>query len=156
MDSQEQHVIGQHRDHHDDTARREDSGAVVQLREEELAARKQQVESGRVSLGKEVVEEEQTLTVPVTHEEVIVERHPVNRHPSDEPIEASSEVLRVPVRAEQVSVDKEAVVYEEVNVGKRAVQETQRVSDTVRKEVLDVDTAGDAEVKGTVDAETRA
>jgi uncharacterized protein (TIGR02271 family) len=156
MDSQERHVIGQHRDHDDDTARREDSGAVVQLREEELAARKQQVESGRVSLGKEVVEEEQTLAVPVTHEEVIIERHAVNRHPSDEPIEPSSEVLRVPVLEEQVSVDKEAVVYEEVTVDKRAVQETQRVSDTVRKEVLDVDATGDADVTGMVDSQTKA
>ena len=145
MTSQERHILGQH-GQHDGTAQREESEAVVQLREEELAARKQQVESGRVSLGTEVVEEEQTLEVPVTREEVTVERHPVDRRPSDEPIEASSEVLRVPVREDQVSVDKQSVVYEEVNVGKRAVQETQRVSDTVRKEVVDVDATGDVEV----------
>ncbi|MBV9543893.1 MAG: YsnF/AvaK domain-containing protein [Chloroflexi bacterium] len=145
MTSQERHILGQH-GQHDGTVQREESDAVVQLREEELAARKQQVESGRVSLGTEVVEEEQTLEVPVTREEVTVERHPVDRRPSDEPIEASSEVLRVPVREDQVSVDKQSVVYEEVNVGKRAVQETQRVSDTVRKEVVDVDATGDVEV----------
>ena len=45
-----------------------------------------------------------------------------------------------------MEVDKQAVVYEEVHVGKRAVQQTQQVSDTVRKEVVDVDATGDVHV----------
>lgn len=149
MTSPEKHVFGQHRDHHDDPhTARDESGAVVQLREEELSARKQQVEAGRVSLGTEVVEEQQILEVPVTREEVTIERHPVDRRPSSEPISPTSETLNVPVLEEQVSLDKQAVVYEEVNVGKRAVQEAQRVSDTVRKEVVDVDARGDVNVSG--------
>ncbi len=146
MTSQERHLLGQHAEHDESTARREESGATVQLREEELAARKQAVEAGRVSLGTEVVEEQRTLEVPVTREEVTIERHAVDRRPSDEPISGSSEVLSVPLREEQVAVDKQAVVYEEVNLGKRAVQETQRVSETVRKEVVDVDAVGDVDV----------
>ena len=151
MTSQERHLLGKHGEHDDSTARREESGASVQLREEELAARKRTVEAGRVSLATEVVEEEQTLEVPVTREEVTIERHPVDRRPSDAPIAATSDVLRVPVREDQVSVDKKAVVYEEVDLGKRAVHETQRVSDTVRKEVVDVDAAGDVAVSGQAD-----
>lgn len=148
MTSQERHVLGRHTKHDQQSAPREESDAVVQLREEELAARKQQVETGRVSIGTEVVEEEQTLEVPVTREEVTVDRRSVNRRPSDEPISASSDAIQVPVREEQVSVDKQPVVYEEVDVGKRAVQQTHRVSDTVRKEVVDVDATGDASVHG--------
>ena len=146
MSSQERHLLGQHGEHDNSTARREESGATVQLREEELAARKQTIEAGRVSAGTEVVEQEQTLQVPVTREEVTIQRHAVDRRPSDEPISATSEVLNVPVREEQVSLDKQAVVYEEVSLGTRAVQETHRVSDTVRKEVVDVDTTGDVDV----------
>jgi len=41
------------------------SDQTLQLREEELQARKQQVETGHVRVGKEVVEEQQTLEVPV-------------------------------------------------------------------------------------------
>lgn len=146
MTSHEQHLLGQHREQDDSNARLEESGATVQLREEELAARKQAVEAGRVSLGTEVVEEQRTLEVPVTHEEVTIERHAVDRRPSDEPISASSEALSVPLHEEQVAVDKQAVVYEEVNLDKRAVQETERVSETVRKEVVDVDATGDVDV----------
>ena len=146
MTSEERHLLGHHGEHDESTARREEAGATVQLREEELAARKQAVEAGRVSLGTEVVEEQRTLEVPVTREEVTVERHAVDRRPSDEPISASSEVLSVPLRAEQVAVDKQAVIYEEVNLGKRVVQETEHVSDTVHKEVVDVDAIGDVDV----------
>jgi uncharacterized protein (TIGR02271 family) len=148
---EERHILGQHAPHDGRDARREETDAVLELREESLTARKQQVEAGRVSLGTEVVEEEQTLDVPVTREEVTVERRPVDRRPSDEPIGASAEVLRVPVREDQVSVDKQAVVYEEVNVGTRAVPQTQRVSETVRKEVVDVDASGDVDVNGKAD-----
>ena len=151
MTSQEGHILGQHREHDDGTVRRAEAEAFVQLREEQLATRKQQVQAGRVALGKDVVEQEQILEVPVTREEVTIERHPVDRRTSDEPVASTSEAVRIPVREEQVSVDKQAVVYEEVNVGKRAVQEEQRVSDTVRKEVVDVDASGNVAISGEAD-----
>src|SRR3712207_4706777 len=84
---------------------RQESGQTVQLRQEELQARKESVEAGRVQIGKEVVEEQRTLEVPVTREEVTVERRAVNRQPSDTPIGEGDETLRVPVREEQVSVE---------------------------------------------------
>jgi Domain of unknown function (DUF2382)/Heat induced stress protein YflT len=57
---------------------------TVQLREEELQARKTPVETGEVRLGKDVVEERKSVEVPVTREEVYVERRPVDR-PADRP-----------------------------------------------------------------------
>ncbi len=121
---------------------------TVQLREEELHARKQTVQTGQVTLGKEVVSEQRTLEVPVTREEVFVERHPVEHRPSDRPIEERGETIEVPVREEQVSADKRAVVYEEVEVGKQEVQETQQVSGTVRREEARIDREGDVSVSG--------
>jgi uncharacterized protein (TIGR02271 family) len=123
-------------------------GETLRLREEELQARKTPVETGRVQLGKEVVEEQRSMEVPVTREEVTIERHPVERQPADAPIGASeSETIRVPVREERVEVEKQPVVYEEVGVGKRQVSETQQVSDTVRREELRTDESGDVEVR---------
>jgi uncharacterized protein (TIGR02271 family) len=121
---------------------------TLELREEELQARKTSVETGRVHLGKEVVEEQRTMEVPVTREEVYVERHPVERHAADTPIDGSeSETIRVPVREEHVEVEKQPVVYEEVGVGKRVTQETQQVSDTVRREELRTDKEGDVDIR---------
>jgi uncharacterized protein (TIGR02271 family) len=119
----------------------------VQLREEELVPHKQTVQTGEVGIRKEVVTERKTLEVPVTREEVVIERRPVERHPSDRPITEGSDV-RVPVREERVTVDKKPVVREEVTVGKRAVKETKHVSGTVRREVAKVETEGDVKVRG--------
>jgi len=85
--------------------------------------------------------------VPVSHEEVYVERRPGSGQPSDEPI-GEGETLRVPVREEQVTVQKQPFVREEVALGKQQVQETQQVSDTVRREEARVERAGDVNVQG--------
>ena len=120
------------------------------MREEQLQTRTTPVETGRVQVGKDVVEEQRTVDVPVSREEVVVERHPVDRRPADRPIDATqSETIEVPVREEQVDVEKRPVVYEEVGVGKRTTQETQQVSDTVRREELRMDGDGDVDVRRT-------
>jgi len=118
----------------------------LQLREEELRAEKERVQAGEVRLHKEIVKEKKTIEVPVTKEEVIVERHPVaGRQPSDRDI-GKDEEIRIPVMEEQVRIEKTPVVKEEVSVKKRAVQETKQVSDTVKREEAYVDQSGDAEV----------
>ena len=123
---------------------------TMRLREEQLHARTTPVETGRVQVGKDVVEEQRSVDVPVTREEVVVERHPVDRRPADRPIDTTqSETIEVPVREEQVDVEKRPVVYEEVGVGKRTTEETQQVSDTVRREELRMDREGDVDVRRT-------
>jgi len=114
----------------------------LQLREEELIPRKRSVQTGEVRLQTEVVEEQRTVEVPITREEVYVERHPVNRRPSDRPMRDRGETIGVPVTEEEVTVEKRAVVYEEVEVGKRAVQETESVDANVRREELRVEDEG--------------
>lgn len=120
---------------------------TVQLREEELRARKQPVETGAARVRKEVVTEQRTLEVPVQREEVVIERHA----PTGEATAASDigpgEEIRVPVREERVSVEKTPVVKEEVTVGKRAVPDTERVAGEVRREEVRVDREGDMEVR---------
>ena len=121
----------------------------LRLREEQLQARKTPVETGRVQVGKEIVEEQKSVEVPVSREEVFVERHPVERRPSDQPIGAGEgQTIDVPVREERVEVEKRPVVYEEVGLGKRATEETQQVSDTVRREELRMEKEGDIDVQG--------
>ena len=129
------------------TGTRAEEGRSVQLREEELRARKETVEAGEVGLRKEVVSEQQTIDVPVTREEVTIERKPGDRRPDDRPI-GEGETLRVPVREERVEVEKTPVVTEEVSIGKRPVTETERVSGTVRKEEARVEEEGDVDLRG--------
>jgi uncharacterized protein (TIGR02271 family) len=125
---------------------------TVQIKEEELRAHKQPVQAGEVRIGKEVIEEQRSIDVPVTREEVYVERRPVDRRPADNSeIGSGREEIRVPVHEERVQVEKQAVVTEEVNVGKRQVQDTEHVTDTVRKERPLIEREGDVDVEGDTD-----
>jgi len=119
----------------------------VKLREEQLRVQKQPVETGEARLRKDVVSEQQSVDVPVTREEAYVERRPGSGQPTDQPI-GEGETYRVPVREEQVTVEKQPVVREEVSMGKRPVQDTRQVSDTVRREEAHVERTGDANVRG--------
>jgi uncharacterized protein (TIGR02271 family) len=125
---------------------RAEGGRTVQLREEELRATRRPVEAGEVELRKDVVSEQRTVDVPVTREEVVVERRPVDRRPSDRPITEGA-TIEVPVREERVEVEKQPVVFEEVEVGKRAVTDTERVTGTVRREDARLEREGDVNVR---------
>ncbi len=115
--------------------------------EEELRAEKTSQQAGEVEIRKDVTEEEQSFDVPVTREDVEIRRVAVNRPAdADEGAFQDGETVRVPVRSEQVQVTKEPRVVEEIEVRKTPRQETQRVSDTVRKEQFDVNQQGDVDV----------
>ncbi|MBV9170535.1 MAG: YsnF/AvaK domain-containing protein [Chloroflexi bacterium] len=132
-----------------DTSRPASGQQRLELREEQLQAQKQQVETGEVTLGKEIVSEERTLNVPVTREEVYVERRAVDREPADRPIESEAgRTIEIPVREERAEVEKRPVVYEEVGVDKKQVTDTQQVSATVRREEARIEQEGNAGVAG--------
>lgn len=127
----------------------------VQLREEELRTRIERVESGAVRLEKDVVTERRSVDVPVTREEVHVERRQVEPRPAGGEDFAEDEI-RVPVHEERARVDKQAVVKEEVSIGKRPVQETERVEEDVRREEARVEKEGDPRLRKPEDAEDEA
>ena len=120
---------------------------VIQLREEEIHVNKETVQAGEVVVGKRVVEEQKTMTVPVSHEEVVVTRRAVDRPTDASDIGDANMEVKVAVMAEQVSTSKTARVVEEVEVGTRTVEEQRTITDTVRKEKLDLDTDGNVDVK---------
>jgi len=125
---------------------RDEAGRVIQLREEELRANKENVEVGEVKVRKEVHTEHRQITVPVEHEEVVIERRVDHGKASGD---LKAEEIRIPVKEERVHVTKEPVVKEEVTVGKRKVHETQTVAGDVRKEAVVVENSGRAKVRHT-------
>jgi uncharacterized protein (TIGR02271 family) len=119
----------------------------LQLRGEVLRAMKERVQKGEIRLRKEVVTENQTINVPVTREEVIVER--VDATGQTTPaggVIGDEKEIRIPVSEERVNVQKEQVVTGQVRVQKRTVQDTEQVSDSVQHEELRVEREGDVNV----------
>jgi len=112
---------------------------VIPLREEELTASVRDVEAGAARIQKRVVSEDRVLDVPVTEEQIRVERRVVDRAADAVDADAFEEiVIEVPLTAEQVELRKQARVAEEVVVTKEAVQHTEQVRGTVRREEVDV------------------
>ena len=125
-----------------------DQNYRLQLRGELLRTHKERVQRGEVRLRKEVVTENQTINVPVTREELVIERtRPTGDTAASGEIGTDQEI-RVPLNEERVNVEKKPIVNEEVRVGKRQVQDNRQVSGEVRHEELRVDRDGDVEVEG--------
>jgi uncharacterized protein (TIGR02271 family) len=129
-----------------DTVGRDTSGPTTDdamtRSEEELRVGTAERESGRVRLRKYVVEDEVTKTVPVRREEIRVEREPITDANADDALDGpaiSEEEHEVVLREEEVVVDKRAVPKERVRLEKDSVTEEETVSETVRKEEIDVD-----------------
>lgn len=117
---------------------------TVPVHKEELDVRKRDMQAGEVRVKKDVVEEEKVMDVPVRRERVRVERREVTDRPA---MSASfqEETIVVPLRAEEVEVRKRAMVDEEVVIHKDAVEEEQRVAETVRREEVNIRSDGDVE-----------
>ena len=129
----------------------DDDNIRVQRHEEELQATKTMRDSGEVRVSKDVVEEEQTLEVPVTREEVHVQSHVVDREATDTSGAFQEGTISVPVREEEIEVTKTARVAEELEIDKTTTQDTERVTDTVRKERVNVEEVGDVNVNDRTD-----
>ncbi|HEX5500629.1 MAG TPA: DUF2382 domain-containing protein [Thermomicrobiales bacterium] len=122
-----------------DTVLDEGETVVVPVFEEELTATKTPYERGEVRIEKDVVTEERVLDVPVTEEEVHVQRRAVDR-PIEAPERAFEErVIEVPLRGEDVELQKRVRVAEEVEISKEPVQRTERVTGKVRREEVHVE-----------------
>ncbi|MDQ2683519.1 MAG: DUF2382 domain-containing protein, partial [Chloroflexota bacterium] len=107
---------------------------TVPVHEEELTATTRERAAGDVRVSKRVVEEDQVLDVPVTEERVSVTRRTVDRDATTGENVFTEETIDVPLRAEEVDLQKRTRVAEEIEIDKERVQRTERVGGTVRRE----------------------
>jgi uncharacterized protein (TIGR02271 family) len=115
---------------------------AMTLSEERLDVGTRSEEVGRARLRKYVVTENVTTTVPVSHEEVRIDREPITDanvgNAMDGPA-ISEEEHEVTLHAERPVVEKEAVPVERVRLDKETVVENETVSEGLRKEEIEVD-----------------
>jgi uncharacterized protein (TIGR02271 family) len=140
---------------YDASSHREEGERIIPVREEELRIHKQKVPTGEIVVRKEIITEDKTFTVPVTREELVIERR--SGQSSEQAVyqgELHDEVLkdggtlRILLHEEQVLIEKRPVVKEEILIGKRQIQETKHIEETVRREEAHIEREGDADIKG--------
>jgi uncharacterized protein (TIGR02271 family) len=118
-------------------AARKAEETTVPITEERLDASKRE-STREATITKEPVTETKTVEVPVTHEEISVERRPASGSTTAErPVQSKTET-KVPLKQEEVQVTKQPYVKEEVSVKKKPVTETRTVSEQVTSEKVNV------------------
>ncbi len=139
---------------------------TIQVREETLQIFKQWVQTGEVRIRKRVVTENKTFTVPVSREEIIIERYPANNqinnqmegtnitNPGESMPESDGtfaplsvgETMTIFLREEQVHIEKVPMVVEEILLTKRIIQEMRTIHETVQKEQVQIEPIGNVRI----------
>ena len=132
------------------TTARADQELRVPVAEERLTVGKRAVELGEVDIHKTVTEEQQTVPVTLRHEELHVQEVDIEARPlraDDDAFNAGE--ITIALRGEEAVVSKEAVITGEVVIEKDAVSQERQVTDTVRKQHVDVEQATTTETTTT-------
>jgi uncharacterized protein (TIGR02271 family) len=109
----------------------------VQRTEEELRVGTREREAGSIRVRKRVRTDHERIEVPTRHEEISVERVPVEGEASE--AEIGEDEVVIPVTEEEVVVHKRPVLKEEVRIRKDVVEETEVVEEDVRREEVEVE-----------------
>lgn len=113
------------------------AGESIQLKEEQLHVGKRTEEAGGVRLRKVVHTETVSQPVELQREEIEIERVPASsEHPADTAF-GEGEIF-IPLRRERADVSKTARATEEVHARKTTERDQETISDTLRKEDIEV------------------
>ncbi|MCA1283112.1 DUF2382 domain-containing protein [Saccharopolyspora sp. 7B] len=109
--------------------------------EERLRVDTEQIETGRVRVRKYVVTEQQSVTVPISHEKVRIEREPIaesERGSMGRSGSLAEDEQEVVLHEDRPMVTKETVPVERLRLRTELVTEERTVQDEVRRERFDV------------------
>ena len=117
---------------------------VIPLMSEELVVTKKEV-IDEVTITKEPIKETKTEQIQLMHEEINIERRPVNNLTDTAktsttkedipPIESKTEI-KIPLKREEVEVTKKPYVKEEIVITRKPVSETRQISEDIITEQI--------------------
>lgn len=123
---------------HDD-----DSPDSMTRSEEQLSVGTEQREAGRVRLRKYIVTEQQTIQVPVSHEEVRLERVPISEADADGTYDSAAELgeseREIVLHEEVPVVTTQVRPVERVHLTTETVASTEDITADVRKEQIELE-----------------
>lgn len=122
----------------------------LKIRKEQLDLIKKRVRLEKVTLHKEVITEEKTIVVPVTHVELVIERKVFDTD-NPENLGRKLKTIRIPINEERIEVVKHPTALEDIKIYKRQFQKVVHVNKTLKNEKVHVDIIGNAKV---VDSES--
>lgn len=113
------------------------------LHKEELVVSKQRVETADVKVYKNTYTEEKRITVPITREELVIEKKMLL---ADGTTDEQTETIRIPLSEERIEVTKLPVILENVDVYKKQFEEIIHINETLKEEKARIETIGDVKL----------
>jgi uncharacterized protein (TIGR02271 family) len=115
----------------------EESETTIPLVTEKLEPAKTEVIE-EANIIKKPVKETKQVEMNLTHEELIIERRPLDEpRPIDEDPVDSTTVIKIPLKREEVEINKQSYITEEIVAKKKPVTETRTISEEVTSEKLE-------------------
>ncbi|MDQ0201503.1 YsnF/AvaK domain-containing protein [Neobacillus ginsengisoli] len=115
----------------------------LKLRTEQLDIIKKWVQTGTVTVRKEVIKEEKTIVVPVTREILVIE----NKIFDSDNINENTKTIQIPISEERIEVIKHPTVLEDIKIYKRQFPKIEHVVTTLKSEKVHVKIIGNAKIK---------
>jgi uncharacterized protein (TIGR02271 family) len=121
-------------------AKNHDHATIIPVIEEQLQIGKVWQETGRVQISKSVTEEAVDFSMPVSQEEVIMERKTINQYVDVAPPASRYEgdTLIIPVIKEVLVVEKKLMLVEELHISKRKTEQVLTGTEVLRKESVNI------------------
>lgn len=124
-----------------------DERLAVPVHEERLFATTREVRLGDVRIHKRIEAVPVEVAVDLAHDEVSIERLPINRPIASLPdARYEGDTLVVPVVEEVLITEKRLMLREELRITRRRVTEATPIRDVLRREVVEVEGRGAAGV----------
>ncbi|MGI8386193.1 YsnF/AvaK domain-containing protein [Robertmurraya sp. P23] len=110
---------------------------TLELHKEELQVNKKIIDTATVNVYKKTYTVEKQILVPVTYEELIIEKKVPNE---------KVETISIPLSEERIEITKHPIIIEDVEIYKEKIEEYIQISETVKEENIQIDTVGDVRV----------
>ncbi|HEX8032910.1 MAG TPA: YsnF/AvaK domain-containing protein [Ktedonobacterales bacterium] len=118
----------------------------IPLAVEELVVQKQPIRLGWIHVHKGVETEEKHISVPVYHEEAVIEHIPADQYDGSGANNPNETI--VPVIEERLVVQRQSFVREYIRIRKNIVEQRYDVHDVLRREVVEVTEHRDSPEQG--------
>lgn len=111
----------------------------LELREEQLAISKSRVQTAKVTVHKEILREEKNIVVPVTREELVIEKKILDKEALNKNNQRT-ETIRIPLSEESIEVIKHPAIKKDIAVYRQQRQETKHIEEMLKKEKMHIKT----------------
>ena len=118
---------------------------TLQMKEEELHLAKKWIQTEDVKIYRETFNEEKSFTVPVKHEELVIENKTLASATSEYKY-VPTEAIRIRLSEEQVELTKHKVALEDVSIYRQQIKDIKHIEETLKREEAKVEICGSPKV----------